>query len=435
MSQYYNLLNQAGQIGSNPYQAYGGELTAGINQQQMQGIGNINANAGFAQPYIQQAAQYANQAASPISAAQIEQYESPYTQQVVNATQNQFNTQNAQQQSQVTGNAAAQGALGGDRSAVAQALTAGQQQMAQAPVIAGLENQGYQSGLSTALQEQQNMGQAAYSLGNLGVAGQNAALTGANAQVGAGSLEQQTQQQQDQALMNAFYQQEFAPEAMLSWQAGIDTGVGSQMGGQSTTTGPPPNALAQMLGLGVAGLGAYGKMGSARGGRIAGFARPHYAGGGGLGSVSQYFANPYIPQVQITHGSGPPKPPNAPSQQSSSSGLGNIGNLASAGSGLGSLGSSALSSLGDAFPEAGAALADALPFLALRRGGGVHGYDDGGGVDDLEGGFDPDSDAFSPNIGMDAPYGFGETSGNGVVPPDVAPVKDTGALEDADRPQ
>jgi hypothetical protein len=274
MPYYQNLLGLAqGVYNNNPYQAYGGELTAGINAQQQAGFGNINANANFAQPYINQAAQYTQQAAQPITGAQIQGYESPYTQQVVNATQAQFNNQNQQAQSQLLGNAAAQGALGGDRTAVAQANLAGQQQLAQAPVIANLENHGYQNAEQMAVQQQQNLGQQAHALGNLGVAGENAALTGANAQVGAGTLEQQTQQAQDQALYGQFMQQQAFPYQQLQWLAGIDTGVGSQMGGTSTTTGPPPNMLAQMFGLGIAGAGAYNKAtSSARGGRIAGFA-------------------------------------------------------------------------------------------------------------------------------------------------------------------
>jgi hypothetical protein len=353
MAAYNSLLGRAGQVANTPYQAYGGEGVAGINAQQMMGIGNINANAGFAQPYIQQASQYANQAAQPLTASQIQQYESPYTQDVINATQNQFNTQNAQQQSQVMGNAAAQGALGGNRAGVAQALTAGQQQQAQAPVIAGLQNQGYQIGLQTALAEQQNQGQAAYSLGNLGVAGQNAALTGANAQIGAGSLQQQTQQALDQYLYGQYQQQQAYLYQQLSWLAGIDTGVGSNMGGQSQTTGPAPNPFSQFLGLGALGLGAYNAYNksqqSKRGGRIAGVG--HYDSGGGV-------AGPWgddegwIPQVQITHGSGAPKPPSAPSQQ---------------GGGDGGLGT----------------IMKFLPLLGMRRGGKVAGfahYDGGGGV-------------------------------------------------------
>jgi hypothetical protein len=532
MSSYYNLLNQAGRVAQTPYDPYGGELVAGVNAQQMQGIGNINANAGFAQPYIAQAGQYAQEAAAPISAAQIQQYESPYTQDVVNATQAQFANTNAQQQSQVQGNAAAQGALGGDRTAVAAALTAGQQQAQEAPVIAGLENQGYQTGLSTALQEQQNLGQAAYSMGNLGVAGQNAALTGANAQVGAGSLEQQTQQAQDTALMNAFYQQEFAPEAMTSWEAGIDTGVGSNMGGTSTTAAPPPNQMANYLGLGILGLGVlsdrrlkehihkigrtndgqpiyrYRYKGDPRwqlgliaqnvekshpdavgrfagfktvdlkratddavrrwsGGKVAGFARPHYDSGGGIGSISQYFADPWIPQVQITHGKGAPNPPSAPQQQQSP--FANPQNIANALKGLtgnnnngngnsGGNGGFGNTPLGQGLQSAGDVVQDALqdaaddimgeryggavrrkgggvqrcrrgaPIAGLDLSGGVRGYADGGSPADW-GPIDPG--AFSPDLPDDLTGGYDEPTAPDVPLPRPAPIfaelGDTGA--------
>ena len=234
MDTYGWLLNQAQGIGNQQYTPYNGQLVAPVNNQQMQGIGNINQYSESAQPAIQTAEGMALNAASPITAAQIQQYESPYTQQVVNATQNQFNNQNAQQQQGVLSNAAAQGALGGNRVGVTQANVANQQQLAQAPVIAGLENQGYQTGLNTALTEQQAQQAGAYSLGNLGVAGQNAGLTGANAQIGAGSLEQQTQQAQDTAQYQQFQNQLAFPYQQAQWLAGMDTGLGTNMGGTST---------------------------------------------------------------------------------------------------------------------------------------------------------------------------------------------------------
>jgi hypothetical protein len=257
---YQNLISQAGQVAATPYTPYTGELTAPVNQQQQAGIGGINQYAQYAQPYIQQAAGLATAAASPITGQQIQNYENPYTQQVVNSTEQQFANTNAQQQQQVLGNAAAQGALGGDRTAVAQSVLAGQQQAQEAPVIAGLESQGYNTALSTALQEQQAQAQGAYSLGNLGVSGENAALTGANAQVGAGTLEQQTQQAQDTAAYQQFLQQQAYPYQQLSFEAGIDTGVGSQLGGTSETTAPAPSQLAQDFGYGALGLGSLGSL-------------------------------------------------------------------------------------------------------------------------------------------------------------------------------
>lgn len=259
---YGQLLNQAQSVAATPYTPYGGELTAPVNQQQQTGIANINANADYAQPYLGTALQYAQNAAQPITQAQIQQYESPYTQQVVNATQNQFNNQNAQQQQQLTGNAISQNALGGNRSAVAAAQLAGQQQLAQAPVIANLENQGYTTGLNTALTEQQALASGAANIGTLGIAGQNAGLSGANAQIGAGSLQQQTQQAQDTAAYQQFMNQMAYPFQTTQWLAGLGTGVGSQMGGTSTTTAPAPSMFGQIAGGLMSGVGLLGGTGA-----------------------------------------------------------------------------------------------------------------------------------------------------------------------------
>jgi hypothetical protein len=268
---YQQAIGQLQSVAQNPYNPYTGELVSPVNQQQQAGIGNINNYATAGVPYLQTAAGLQEGAANPLTQQQIQQYQSPYTQDVVNATEAQFNNQNAIQQQQVLGNAAAQGALGGDRTAVAQAVLAGQQQTQEAPVIAGLENQGYTQALQTAGQQfQQNPEQAAYGIASTGQGLENAALTGANAQVGAGTLEQQTQQAQDTAAYQQFMQQQFMPESMLSWELPLLTGVGSQEGGTSTTTGPAPNPLAQYLGLGIAGVGAAGQAGGSAG--IAGLA-------------------------------------------------------------------------------------------------------------------------------------------------------------------
>lgn len=285
---YTDLLSRAQGVASTPYQAYSGELTAPVNAQQTAGIANINSNAGFAQPYIQQAAQYANNAAAPITADQIQQYSNPFTNQVIQATQNQFNNQNQQQQSSLKGNEIAQGALGGNRNGVAAANLAGQQQLAQAPVIAGLQSQGYQTGLQTALSQQQAQAQGAYSLGNLGVAGQTAALAGAGAQVGAGTLQQSTQQTADLAKQTQFLQQQGYPFQTAQWLAGITTGVGSQLGGTSTTTPPPPNPWNTAAGLGLAAVGAF----AADGGRINGFDSGGGVSGLPYGGVASYVPTP-----------------------------------------------------------------------------------------------------------------------------------------------
>lgn len=259
LAQLQSIYSKVADAASNPYNPYTGELTAGVNNQQQTGINNINANANYAQPYIQQAGTLASGASNPLTAAQIQQYQNPYTQNVVNATQAQFNNANGVQQQQVKGNAALAGALGGDRQAVAQAELANQQQLAQAPVIAGLYSNAYNSGLSTATNQfQTNPLAAASSLGNIGVAGQNSALAGAQAQVAGGTLQQQTQQAADTANLGQYNQAQAFPYQQAQYLASIGAPIASAEG--STTNGTSStqsNPFASYLGLGTAAVTAY----------------------------------------------------------------------------------------------------------------------------------------------------------------------------------
>lgn len=313
---YLSLLNQASGVASTPYQGYTGEETAPINSQQQAGIGNINAAQGAIAG-----------AGAPLTAAQIQQYQNPFTNDVVNATQAEFNNQNAQQQSQVTGNAAAQGALGGDRVGVAQALTAQQQQLAQAPVIAGLNSQAYQTGLSTAQQQQ-----------GFGLQADQAALQASQSQLASGTVEQQTQQAQDTQARQDYYQQQGYPFQVAQWLAGIDTSVGGSMGGTSTSTGnattqgPTPNPWTQVAGLGLSAAAAFSKDGGRITGRRAGFASG--------GTPFSGLAPSWVPTADV-HASAPnvhaslPSAPQAPKQQGlSSDQMKGFGVLAKDGSGL-----------------------------------------------------------------------------------------------------
>jgi hypothetical protein len=339
MAAYNSVLQNAQGVAQTPYQPYTGELVAPFNSEQNQGVAGVNQYANAAQPAIGQALSQATTSSAPLSTAQIQQYESPYTQSVVDATQNQFNDANAQQQQQVTGNAVAQGALGGNRSAVAAAETAKSQQLAQAPVIAGLENTGYNNAVTTA-EQQQGIGlQGASTIGGLGVAGQTAGLTGAGTQLSAGAQQQATQQAQDTANYGQFQNQQSYPFQIDQWLAGLDTGVGSQMGGTSSgsTTAPAPNLFGQIAGGVTSGaglLGATGAFGSAgwlapallglarggvaqlddmlkraSGGSVSLGVVPHFAAGGwspDVGPVPYSGGKGYIPTNTIHGGSGAP---------------------------------------------------------------------------------------------------------------------------------
>lgn len=263
MAAYQSILQRAQGVANTPYTPYGGELVAGINPQQTMGIGNVNANANWAQPYIQGAIGQAQTSSAPLSAASIQSYMNPYTQNVVDATRAQFSNQNAQDLQRIRGNAIAQGALGGNRQAIAEAELAGQQQRAQAPVIAGLYNQGYNQAVNTAAGQQALGLQGAGMIGNLGVAGQGTGLQGAQAQLGAGTLQQNTQQMLDTARLQQYQQAQAFPYQQAQWLAGIASGIGSQMGGTNSgqTTAPAPSPWNAIGGLLGAGVGMAGQMG------------------------------------------------------------------------------------------------------------------------------------------------------------------------------
>lgn len=258
------MLSQAQGVAATPYTPYTGELVAPVNYQENLGIGGVNNYANFALPSIQSGLTAAQAATAPVTQSQINQYESPFTQQVINATQAQFNNQNAQQSQQVNSNAIAQGAMGGNRVGVAQAELANQQQLAQAPVIANLQQQGYTTGLNTALTEQQAQLMGAYGQAGIGSSGQAALLSGAGQQIGAGQLQQTTQQALDTALYQQYLNQMAYPFQTTQYLAGIEGSIGPQMGGSGTasTTGPSPSLISQIAGLGTLGTGLFGSSGA-----------------------------------------------------------------------------------------------------------------------------------------------------------------------------
>ena len=200
MANYDAIFNQANNVASTPDTPYSGSTIAGFTPEQQNAFANINTAAGLAQPYIQNATDLVQASTQPLwnsglqalaptapqqfSAGAVNQYESPYTQQVVNATQAEFNNQNQTQAAGLTGNAVSQGAYGGDREAVAQSTLANQQQLAQAPVIAGLMNSGDQNALQEFnTQQQMQLAQSSQGMQEQGIQlGSNEAQAWLNSQ-------------------------------------------------------------------------------------------------------------------------------------------------------------------------------------------------------------------------------------------------------------
>lgn len=255
--QRYNAVNtQAQAVAQTPFQQYSTDpnaFVAGINQQQQAGIANTNTAATTGQGYFGAAAGLTGMASptnvGPVNNQQISQYMNPYIQSVVNPTAQLLNQQQQAQMSGQTGQAIQSGAFGGDRAGIAAANLAGQQSLAFANAINPLYSQGYSQALGAAQQQQgvtlaqqqannQLLLQQGAQFGNLGAGAQSAALQGAQAQIGAGTLEQQTQQAGLSALYNQFLQQQAYPFQTAQFLANIAEGTGALSGSTTTTTQP-----------------------------------------------------------------------------------------------------------------------------------------------------------------------------------------------------
>jgi hypothetical protein len=257
----YNSVNQTAQdVAQTPFQQYSTDpsaFVAPLTGTQQAGVANTNAASGMAQPYFGAATGFAlagSQAVNPsaIDAGAINQYYNPYVSSVLGSTEALINQQNQQQQAGQLGNAITSGAYGGDRSGIAAAVLAGQQQLAAGQTYSGILSDAYQQALATA-QQQQGVGlgaeqanraavqQTGEALAGLGTGAQSAALAGAQAQLGAGQVEQQTQQAGKTAVYNQFLQQQSYPFQTAQFLANIAEGTGALSG--STTTAQQPQSI------------------------------------------------------------------------------------------------------------------------------------------------------------------------------------------------
>lgn len=266
LSQYQDLLSRASGVSQDP-------LVSPLNQTQNAAIGSFNQ---IPNQYLPQALNYAQQGASSISPDQIANYSNPYQQQVVNATMGNINETNAEQQTQLKGNALAQGALGGDRLGVAQGELARQQGLANNQTLAGLNASNYQQAVAAAQADRAAAAQGAGNLAGL----QTSALQAATGQLGAGTV------QQNQA--NAQLQQ---PYQQATWLSSLLGGLGP-LEGQTTSNATPGPSLGQSLLGGLTSLG--GLFGLAKGGSV-----PNYDLGGDVGGIG--IPIPLYQPIQVSH--------------------------------------------------------------------------------------------------------------------------------------
>lgn len=265
----YNSINKmAESAASKPYQSFGTQASdyiAQMNQQQNTGINSVNAAAGSYQPYLD-AATGATRAGMGSSIDNIQKYISPYLTNVADTTSALMRQSNEQAQSGALGAAASSGAFGGDRAGIAAANLAGQNQLAMGKTMADIYNQGYGQAASLSQADLARQLQGGAQMAGLGAQAQGLGLQGAQAQLAAGTMQQQTEQAGKDAMIKDFMQRQGYPFQTAQFLANIALGTGVASG--TTTTAERPVGFFQRL---------------ATGGRANG-----YADGGGVAGPMQH---------------------------------------------------------------------------------------------------------------------------------------------------
>lgn len=237
------------------YVPYGGERLAPLTTEQQLARQASIGQAGAFGPDLQRSRQFALRGASPITAQEIQQFQSPYTQAVLQTTLDELDRRQQISNQKLSDQAVKSGAFGGARFGVQQAEQQRNLQDVQARTAAQLQEQAYRNAMSMAQNERARQLQGAGTFGAIGGQEMKLGQAGMAGLQQAGQLGQQQLQRGMDITYGDFQRQQQFPYEQIRFGAGILGGVPSPM----TTYQQQPTASGaqQIAGLGLAGVGAY----------------------------------------------------------------------------------------------------------------------------------------------------------------------------------
>lgn len=234
---------------------------AGLSETQQQAAQLGKAGIGSYLPYMQAATLAAQQSGAFNQPGAVTQFMNPFEQAVIDQSMQDIARSGQMQQNQLAAQAAGAGAFGGSRGALAQSELTRNILDQQARTAAQLRASGFGQAQQAAQQAAQLAGQQAAQYGTMAGQAQQFGTQDINTLLGLGSMEQsQAQAALDVARQNALAQQAL-PFQQVGFMSDIFRGVPSLQQTSTATTTPPPSTGSQLLGLGIAGLGAAGAAG------------------------------------------------------------------------------------------------------------------------------------------------------------------------------
>ena len=221
---------------------------AGLSQLEQDARTRAQAGLGSFQPFL-------NQAQASTGPQAFQQFMSPYQQQVIDTSLEEFDRQAAMQEQRIRDQAVASGAFGGGREGVLQSEFRTGSDRNRAALQAGLLQQGFGQAQAAAQQNFANQ---------MGLAGAVPGLQRADVSTlgQLGALDRGLAQGTLDAQREAVRQAAFQPQEQVDRYANLVTGIMGGYPGQIQTTNiPNPTPLQNALAIGSTGAGIYQALG------------------------------------------------------------------------------------------------------------------------------------------------------------------------------
>jgi hypothetical protein len=244
---------------------------AGLSEGQQAAIANALGGVGAFQPFLRQGSAAIGQGimgalGADFTPTSYQEFMNPFQEQVIQQQYDDIAEQGRAQLSDFGQRAAGAGAFGGSRQALAESEIIGNVLDQQARTGAQLRTAGFQQAQAAAqqaanqqLRQAQLAGQLGTAQAGLGQMGQQMNVQDINTLLGIGGLQQQQGQRALDIDRANFLAAQALPFQQIGFMSDIFRGVPALQQTYSTRSTPPPSRTSQLLGLGIAGLGAAGQ--------------------------------------------------------------------------------------------------------------------------------------------------------------------------------
>ena len=221
---------------------------AGLGSLEQQGM-TAAGQTGVGAPTVQAGINQVTQAAAPVGASQISQFLNPYQQYVTN----EIARQSGIMSNQIAANAVGSGAFGGGREGVQQA----ELQSRTLDAMGRAQQQGFNTALGAAQQQQLTGLRAGQQLGQLGLGQQQMAQGDINQLFAAGGVQRQLAQQALDAQRQSTLQQQYEPYQRAEFLSNLYAAGPKSSSTVTMGTQPSTSPLAQAVGTGIGAFAAY----------------------------------------------------------------------------------------------------------------------------------------------------------------------------------